>query len=100
MMSGGFSPKTLERSKLEQNGERHRVPLVKTLQNMYVLPPKGQGQMLTSGHVTLRSTLAKVGQNAYHSMRLDKTNTMRPRARLYLFSMRSFWQKTTCGSRS
>ena len=37
-----FSPITLEQSDLEQNDERHRVPLVKMLQNMYVLTPKGQ----------------------------------------------------------
>ena len=54
MMGDVFSPKALEQSKLDQNGECHSVPLVKMLQNMYSLPPKGQGQMLTSGHVTLK----------------------------------------------
>ena len=76
---------TFERSELEQHGECHHVLLVKTLQNMYVFPPKGQGLMLTSGHMTLTSALAKVGKNAYHLMCLYKKNTMRPWERLYLF---------------
>ena len=43
----------LERSKLEQKIERHHISLVETILNMYALTPKGQGQSLTLGHVTL-----------------------------------------------
>ena len=51
---------TFELIKIEQNGKHHRVPLVETIQKIYGLTPKGQGQDLTSGHVTSK---VKLGQN-------------------------------------
>ena len=47
-----FREKKIERRKLEKQFECI-FSLVKTHQNMY-LAPKGQGQMLTAGHVPLR----------------------------------------------
>ena len=85
-----FSPIILERCELERNDERHRAPLVKTLQNLYDdLTPKGQGQNLTSGQVGSRSSWVKTGKKAYHSKRIDELITMRPRSSLYLCSVRS-----------
>ena len=83
-----------KRKELEQKFARHRVPLVETHRNMYVLTPKSQGQNLTSGHVTPRSSGVSIGKIAYHSIRIGELNTIRPRARLYFISVRSYWQKT------
>ena len=60
---------------------------------MYVLTPKGQYQNVTSGHVTLSSSWVQIAEIANHSIRLDELNTIRPRARLYLFSLRSYRHK-------
>ena len=51
---------------------------------------KGQTQYLTSGqgHVIIGT-----GHVAYQSMRLDKTNTMRPFPTLYLISIKSYEHK-------
>ena len=51
--------------RLEQKFGRHRVPFVGTNINMYLLAPKGQGQKLTSGHVTSRSNWVKMGKHAH-----------------------------------
>ena len=75
---------------MERKFERNRVPLVETHRKMYVLTRKGQGQYLTSGHVTSRSGGVKTDKKACHSIRLDELNTMRPRAHLNLFSVRSY----------
>ena len=64
-------------------------------QNIYDLTPKAQSQNLTSGHVTSRSSWVNRGKYAYHSMRLDEFNTMRPCARVYLFSVRSYGKKSS-----
>ena len=61
---------------------------------MYFLTLKGQGQKLTSVHMTSGSSWVKIDKHAYHSTRLDELNTLSPRARLYLFSVKSYWQKT------
>ena len=37
--------------------------------------------------------MVKIGKTVYQSIRLDELNTMRPRARLYRFSVRSYWVK-------
>ena len=42
-----------------------------------------------------RSGWVKTGKITYHSRRLDELNTMRPSARLYLCSVRSYWQKNS-----
>ena len=73
---------------IEITFERYRVPLVKTLRNIYMLNSKGQGQNLTSGQGQ------SVTQVAYESKRIDETNTLRPLSCLYLFSISSYRQKT------
>ena len=40
--------------------------------------PIGQVQNLTLSHVTSRSSVIKIGQNAYQSTRLDELNELRP----------------------
>ena len=76
---------------IEQWFWHHRVCLVKTHRNMYIMILKGQGQNLTSGrgHV-----VTQVCHFAYVSMRLDKRNTMMAPSRLYLFWIKSYSQKT------
>ena len=67
--------------------KRHRVPLVKAHQNMYVLTPKGQGQYLTSGHVTSKVNL---GQNRSKDTSFDASWRAEHNeiiAKLYLFSL-------------
>ena len=62
----GFSPITFEPSRIEIKYERHRVPLVQTNRNIYILTSKGQGQNLSSGQGH------GVTQVAYQSMRIDE----------------------------
>ena len=52
---------------------------------------KGQLRNLTSGHIT---EMTQVGHVAYQSMRLVKANSLAPSPRLYLFSIKSYGQKT------
>ena len=42
---------TFELRKIEKNAKHHRIPLVKTHRNMYLLTPKGQFENLTLGQV-------------------------------------------------
>ena len=37
--------------------------------------------------------MTQIGHIAYHSMRLDETNTNKPRQRSYLDSVKSYWRK-------
>ena len=83
-----------KRKELQQKFVRHPVPFVEAHQNIYVLTPKGKGQNLTSDHVTPRSSWVKIGKIAYHSIRLEEANTIRPRASLYLISVISYRHKT------
>ena len=55
-----------------------------------LLAPRGQGQNLTLGQG--REVIQK-GHVAYHLMRLDERNAMRPTAYLYISSIESYWQK-------
>ena len=89
-----FSPIILQRKESEEKFTRHRVPLVETHRNEYLLTPNGQGQNLTSGHVTPRSSWVKIGKVAYHSIRHDELNTIRPGALLYLISVGRYRYKT------
>ena len=88
----GFFAVTFERKELEQKFKHRRVSPVEANRNMYDFTSNGVFQNLTSGHVTSRSSKVKIGKNAYHSTRLDELNTMRPHARLYQFSVRSYSQ--------
>ena len=58
---------------------------------MYIMTLKGPGQNLTSGqgHV-----VTQVGHIVYDTMRPDVRNIMRPLQRLYVFLIKSNWQKT------
>ena len=38
--------------------------------------------------------MTKMGHIAYHWIRLAKTNVLTPIPRLYLFSIKSYWQMT------
>ena len=49
---------------------------------------KGQGKNLASGH-----EVTQVGHVAYHPMRLGERNAVRPTARLYFSSIKSYWKK-------
>ena len=70
----------------------HRVFLVKTHRNIYMMTLKGQSKnQLTSGqgHV-----VTQVGHIAYDSMHIDEINIMRPLPRLHLIRIKGYWQKT------
>ena len=82
--------------KLEQNGEP-RTPSCSSRQeaSKYVsFDPERQRAKFDLRSRDTRSSWVKTDKKTYHSKRLDEINTIRPRARLHLFSVRSNWQKT------
>ena len=58
---------------------------------VYNMTSKGQVQKLTSGQ---DHDLTEIGHVAYHSIRIDETNTINVERSLYLYSIKSYWRKT------
>ena len=75
----------------EKRLAHHRVCLIKARRMIYNLTSKGQIWNLTSGQ---GHDLTQIGHIAYHSIRIDETNTMDFVRRLYLFSIKSYCSKT------
>ena len=82
---------TFDPAEIEVRFARHCSYLVKAHRMMYNMTSKGQVEHLTSGQ---GHDLTEIGHVAYHSIRIDETNTMNVTRRLYLFSIRSYCRKT------
>ena len=69
----------------------HRAWLVETRRMIYSLTSKGHFENLTSGQ---GHDLTEIGHAAYHSIRIDETNTINVEWSLYLYSITSKCRKT------
>ena len=58
---------------------------------MYKMTSKGQVEHSASGQ---GHDLTEIGHVAYHSIRIDETNTINVERSLYLYSIKSYWRKT------
>ena len=65
----------------------HRAWLVETRRMIYSLTSKGHFENLTSGQ---GHDLTEIGHAAYHSIRIDETNTINVERSLYLYSISSY----------
>ena len=73
-------------------GTYHRVCLFETNRNIYTVTSKGLLHLLTLGQ---GQNVTKLGHVAYHLMRLDKGNILKPTPGLYPIPIKSYKQKRT-----
>ena len=94
MNEKSFSWITFELKMIENLFWLHRVPLVKTNRNVYMMTLKGQGQNLTFCQGQVRSRSTQLCHIAYHLIRVDKLYTLVPVSCICLKYIRRYCTKT------